>query len=130
MMTREIPPRPVVLVVDDEALIRWSLTERMTEEGYAVRQASSGHEARAVMASLHGAPVIVVLDLRLPDVADLSLFREIRAGHPEAQIIVLTAHGSPEDEQTALSEGAFGFISKPFDLATIATMIEEARQSA
>jgi PleD family two-component response regulator len=59
-MTRGIVPMPVVLVVDDEPLIRWSLSERLIEDGYPVRQASNGAEALAVLATLDGQPAIVL----------------------------------------------------------------------
>ena len=119
---------PVVLIVDDEALIRWSLTERFTEEGYVVRQASSGAEALAVLASLSGHPVVVLLDLRLPDVGDLSLFRRVRAVRPDAPVILMTAHGSAEDAAEAMAEGAFQFVAKPFDVADMTALVGEARR--
>jgi len=118
---------PVVVVIDDEALIRWSLSERLTEEGYAVRQASTGTEALAVLASIGGQPAVVLLDLRLPDVSDLTLFRRIRAQWPDVPVILMTAHGSAEEAQAAMAEGAFRFVGKPFDVADIAALVEQAR---
>ena len=91
-------PTPSALVVDDEALIRWSVTEALTESGFVVRQAGSGRDARAALASFCGAPLVVVLDLRLPDVADLSLLREIRAIRPDVPVVVMTAHGTPSTD--------------------------------
>src|SRR5262245_19127751 len=72
-MHRENVPNPVVLVVDDEALIRWSLSEALAEFGYEVRQAASGVEAIEALKRCATDPLVVLLDLRLPDVADLSL---------------------------------------------------------
>lgn len=118
---------PAVLIVDDEALIRWSLSERLTEEGYPVRQASTGAEALAVLATFVDQPVIVLLDLRLPDVNDLRLFRRIRAERPDVPVILMTAHGSAEHAQEAMAEGAFRFVGKPFDVAAIARLVDEAR---
>ena len=118
---------PAVIVVDDEALIRWSLSERLTEDGYPVRQASTGAEALAVLSALAHRPAIVLLDLRLPDVNDLTLFRRIRALRPDVPVILITAHGSTEEAQQALAEGAFRFVSKPFDVAAIAALVDQAR---
>ncbi len=118
---------PAVLVVDDETLIRWSLSERLTEEGYPVRQASSGAEAMAVLSTLAGQPAVVLLDLRLPDVNDLALFRRIRRERPDVPVILMTAHGAAEEAQAALAEGAFRFVGKPFDVAEIASLVGEAR---
>jgi DNA-binding NtrC family response regulator len=127
-MTRGIVPMPVVLVVDDEPLIRWSLSERLIEDGYPVRQASNGAEALAVLATLDGQPAIVLLDLRLPDVQNLTLFRKIRALRPEVPVILITAHGSAEDAEEAMAEGAYRFVGKPFDVAEIAALVNEARR--
>jgi len=126
-MTREKLPMPVVVVIDDEALIRWSLSERLTEEGYPVRQASTGAEALTVLASLGRHPTVVLLDLRLPDVSDLTLFRRIRERWPDVPVILMTAHGSAEEAQAAMAEGAFRFVGKPFDVAEIAALVGEAR---
>lgn len=128
-MSREKLPMPTVLVVDDEPLIRWSLSERLAEDGFPVRQASSGQEATIVMASLAGQPLIVLLDLRLPDVTDLSLFRRIRVDRPDAPVILISAHGSGDDQRTVMAEGAFRCVGKPFDVAAIALLVGEARQA-
>jgi DNA-binding NtrC family response regulator len=125
-MTREKMPKPIVLVVDDEALIRWSIAERLGEDGFAVRQAGSGSEALTVLSALADVPLVVVLDLRLPDVTNLSLFRQIRWRRPDAPVILMTAHGTPADERDALAEGAFRFVGKPFDVADIARLVADA----
>lgn len=119
---------PAVLVVDDEALIRWSLSERLAEEGYPVRQASSGAEALTVLSALVDHPTVVLLDLRLPDVNDLSLFRKIRSMRPDVPVILMTAHGSAEDADEAMAEGAFRFVAKPFDVAQMTALVAEARR--
>lgn len=119
-------PIPSVLVVDDEALIRWSLTEALSESGFVVRQAASGRDARAALASFDGQPLVVVLDLRLPDVADLSLLREIRTGRPDVPVIVMTAHGTPEALAQAAALGVVRVIGKPFDVNALTRIVSEA----
>jgi DNA-binding NtrC family response regulator len=125
-MSREKPPTRLVLVVDDEALIRWSLSEALTEAGYAARMAASGAEARVALASFGRAPVVVLLDMRLPDVADLSLAREFRQKRPDAAVILMTAHGTLEDAKLALELGVFRFVSKPFDVPDMVKLVERA----
>ncbi len=124
-MTREKLPK-LALVVDDEALIRWSLSEGLTEAGWNVRQAANGAEARAVVNSLDGVPFIIVLDLRLPDVADLSLVRELRLARPDVPMIVMTAHGTAEDKAAVLASGVFSFVSKPFDVPELVALATAA----
>ena len=92
-----------MLVIDDEPLIRVALAEGLTDGGFDVRLAATGAEARRSLTASAGEPVIVLLDMRLPDVADLSLLREIRLRWPAAPVIVITAHGSAGDESDAAS---------------------------
>lgn len=125
-MTGEKVPTPLVLVVDDEALIRWSLSEGLTENGYAVTLAGTAAEARSALASFGDDPLVVVLDLRLPDMADLSLLRDIRAARPDAPVIVMTAFGTPEDARQAAALGAKEFIGKPFDVSEMVRLVESA----
>ena len=120
-MRRGILPK-VALVVDDEALIRWSVSEGLTEAGWSVRQASNGAEARRLVRALDGEPFVIVLDLRLPDVSDLSLVRELRAARPDVPMIVMTAHGSADDASAVLASGVFSFVTKPFDVPELVAL--------
>jgi DNA-binding NtrC family response regulator len=125
-MPRENLPSPVVLVVDDEALIRWSLSEGLAESGYAVRAASTGAEALSVLADCLTDPVVVLLDLRLPVVGDLSLLRAMRRTRPDAPVLVMTAHGAPEDTEEAQRLGAAHVVGKPFDVGEMVRLVGEA----
>jgi DNA-binding NtrC family response regulator len=129
-MTWEKVPKPMVLVVDDEPLIRWSLSEGLADVGYPVKQAASGAEARQAIAACGDNPLVVLLDLRLPDVTDLSLLREIRNLRPDVPVVMITAHGTAEDAREASHLGAFRFVSKPFDVTEIVRLVSEAWASA
>ncbi len=124
MMRGKIPH--TALVVDDEALIRWSLSEGLSDAGWVVRQAATGAEARAAVASLDGQPFVIVLDLRLPDVSDLSLLLELRARRPDVPLIVITAHGTTEDIRQAEAAGVFRCVGKPFDVASVVALVDQA----
>ena len=113
----------MVLVVDDEALIRWALCEGLAESGYLVQEAASAAEARAALAASAARPLIVVLDLRLPDMADLSLLSEIRAARPDVPILMMTAHGTADHAAEALRLGARAFIAKPFDVRDVVRQV-------
>ena len=117
-------PTPTVLVVDDEALIRWALSEGLTDSGYVVRSASTGEEARAAVRACEG-PLLILLDLRLPDVADLSLLRHIRDARPDAPVLIMTAHGSSHEAAEASRMGAAGFVGKPFDVTRMVELVGE-----
>jgi DNA-binding NtrC family response regulator len=118
---------PTVLVVDDEALIRWSLTEMLGERGYAVTEAA---DARMAVAAIQKAVYpfdVVLLDYRLPDSADLRLLEKVRHLAPTSQVIMITAHNSPELAQGAAALGAYRVISKPFEVESLAALVNQAR---
>jgi DNA-binding NtrC family response regulator len=113
-----------VLVVDDEPLIRWSLTETLSDRGYEVVEAADGRAAvRAVSASPFD---VVLLDIRLPDSSDLTLLSRLRLLAPDARVILMTAHGTPEVVQKALDLGAFRVVSKPFEMSELAALVSQA----
>jgi DNA-binding NtrC family response regulator len=118
---------PSVLVVDDEALIRWSLSEALGDRGYVVSEAGSAKTA--VEAITHAAEPfdIVLLDYRLPDSGDLRLLAKVRELMPNTQVIMITAHNSPELAQGAAALGAFRVISKPFEVESLAALVNQAR---
>jgi DNA-binding NtrC family response regulator len=122
-------PMPAVLVVDDEPLIRWSLSEGLTEVGYPVRLAGNAAEARAALAALGQQPLVVVLDLRLPDSVDLALLAEIRKRYPHAPVVMMSAHGTSEDVKRAGELGACRFVEKPFDVTELVKLVGEAWES-
>lgn len=118
-------PSPRVLVVDDEALIRWSLAELFTDVGYDVREASDGASALAE-ASEGEAFDAIVLDYRLPDSNDLYLLEQIRQLQPQAAVVMMTAFGTPEMTSGALKLGAYRVVSKPFDVHDMVSLVAQA----
>jgi len=119
-----------VLVVDDEPLIRWAVREVLEGAGYGVIEAGSAREAMSRLAKADGQPVAVaLLDLRLPDSHDLTLLRRVRGHEPGCQVIMMTAHGTPEILGEAVTAGAFSTISKPFDLSSVVGLIRAAEQA-
>ena len=115
-----------VLVVDDEALIRWSLAEMLGERGYAVTEAGDARTAVAAIESAAEPFDIVLLDYRLPDSADLRLLEKVRHLAPTSQVIMITAHNSPELAQGAAALGAYRLVNKPFDVESLAALVNQA----
>ena len=128
LMAKKSPP--TVLVVDDEALIRWSLSEMLGERGYLVTEAGDGRTAMAAIDNAEEPFDVVLLDYRLPDSADLRLLEKMRRLTPTSQVIMITAHNSPELAQGAAALGAFRVISKPFEVESLAALVNEARGGA
>jgi DNA-binding NtrC family response regulator len=109
---RKIPRR--VLVVDDEPLIRWSVAETISREGLDVEQASDAASALRVVTTDSLDFDVIVLDLRLPDMKDLSLLATIRQLRPQTVIVLMTAYGTDEVVERAVALGASTVLAKPF----------------
>ena len=120
---------PSVLVVDDEALIRWSLAESLSDAGYTVSEAGDG--ASAVAQASDGLQFdAIILDYRLPDSNDLHLLETIRRLQPQAAVVMMTAFGTAEVTSGALKLGAFRVVAKPFDVHDMVNVVGQARESA
>jgi DNA-binding NtrC family response regulator len=107
-------------VVDDEALIRWSLSETLAENGYDVTEACDGRMAVEAIQETERPFDVVLLDYRLPDSDDLRLLQMVRSMAPTSQVIMITAHNSPEVVQGAWALGAYRVVSKPFEVESLA----------
>src|SRR5262245_60631311 len=118
--------RPTILVVDDEDLIRWSLSERFKREGYQVLEASTG---KAALEHLHGDLDLVLLDLRLPDTDGVSILREMKRVDPDILVILLTAYATVASVVEAMKLGAYDVATKPFDLDEVAAVVERALET-
>lgn len=118
----EKPPKRI-LVVDDEALIRWSVSETLTSMGMEVDQALDAASAVKCL-SEHGPFEVVVLDFRLPDNDDLTLLKRVRAMSPDSAVILMTAFDTPEVAESAMRLGAATIVGKPFELREMAHLVE------
>lgn len=119
-------PSAHVLVVDDEALIRWSLAETLSDQGYDVAESGDGSGARTAVRDAAQAFDVVLLDFRLPDSEDLQLLAALRKASPHTKIILMTAYGTPEVVRGALELGAYRVVSKPFEMQDVAKLVAEA----
>jgi DNA-binding NtrC family response regulator len=114
-----------ILVVDDEALVRWSLAEVLRRSGHTVIEATSAREALDAVNPSSSVDA-VLLDYRLPDSADLQLLEQIRRRLPRSPVVLMTAFGAPEMVQAALDLGAYRVLTKPFDMYGVERVITEA----
>jgi two-component system invasion response regulator UvrY len=101
-----------VLLVDDHAVVRtgFRLLLQSLAEVSVVAEADSGEAACRLYAELE--PDVVVMDIAMPGMGGLEALRRIRARHPEARVLTLSAHDDPMHARRSLQEGALGFLSK------------------
>src|SRR5688572_27355926 len=118
--------KPTILVVDDEALIRWSLTERLKAEGYEVLEAETGAGALDKLAE---GVDLVLLDYKLPDTDGVSVLRKIKEFDQDILVILLTAYASVETAVEAMKLGAYHFANKPFNLDDVVGTVERALET-
>ncbi len=110
---REAAAPASILIIDDEAAIRESLTTLLELEGYDVESAETGGQG---LARLGNRPFdLVLLDFALPDRNGAEVLRDIRDRDPQLSVIMITAYGTVENAVTAMQAGATNFIQKPWD---------------
>jgi len=119
-------PAPTILVVDDEQLIRWSLKDRLSEQGYRVIEADS--VASAIARSEEGVD-LVLLDYKLPDGDGLQVLKILKERDPDVLVILLTAFSSIETAVEAMKQGAYHFANKPFNVDEIALLVDKALET-
>ena len=120
-------PATTVLIIDDDKLIRWSLSTMLGRAGYRIHEAATGKEGSAAVES--GTADLVLLDIMLPDMDGFALLEVIRHAHPELPVLTMTADSTPETVRQALRRGARGHLEKPCDPAALLAAVSEALQS-
>jgi DNA-binding NtrC family response regulator len=119
---RPAPPR--LLIVDDDEELRDTMARRLARAGLPVTTAESGEEA---LAKIGRAEFDVALfDLNLPGMSGLDLLAKFKEAQPEAEVLLLTAHGSIATAIEAMRRGAYDFLSKPFHFNDLEVHLEKA----
>jgi len=119
----KITSKETILVVDDETGPRESL-RMILKPLYEVHTASNGREALELMRSkdIH----VVTLDLNMPGLSGIDVLKEIRKLKPNTEVIVITGYGTLNHAQEAIRFGAGDFISKPFNVAEIISIVSKS----
>lgn len=114
-----------ILVIDDEPAICWGLERLLKSEGHAVTSLASAEQALAADAS-HTAD-LVILDVRLPGMDGLTALPELTLRLPaQTPVIVMTAFGDLQTAVTAVRKGVFDYVTKPFDLDHMLSVVRRA----
>ncbi len=113
-----------VWIVDDDKSIRFVLERALSNFGMAARTFDSVH---AVLSELEdNQPKVILTDIRMPGLDGHELMRQVKTSHPEIPIVVMTAYSDLESTVTSFSEGAFEYLSKPFDIDEVHSTLQRA----
>lgn len=116
--------RIAILIVDDEESVRESLNLWFTEDGYRVECAENAKKALSILES--DAFDIILTDLKMPGMDGLELLQRIKTLNKDSIIIVMTAFATVDTAVKALKEGAFDYVTKPFDPDDLSHLIRNA----
>ncbi len=116
---------PAILVIDDDAEVRYSLGRVLSSRKYQVQEAGSG-EAGVAAVKKGPAPDLIFLDVRMGGMSGIEALQHIRAANPRQLVILMTAFGTAQTAIEAMKYGAFDYIMKPFDPAKVLALAENA----
>jgi DNA-binding NtrC family response regulator len=114
-----------ILVVDDESSLRTALFRILDRKGFQVVTASTREEAEKFSSS-EQAIDLALIDLKLPDGDGIELMSTLKKSHPNLQSIILTGFGTIEAAVKATQKGAFHFLTKPFNIDEVVSLVEKA----
>lgn len=115
-----------VLVVDDEESVRCVLCETLVEAGEEVISAADGQEALDLLST--GDVGVMLLDISMPGLSGLDVLAQVRAQSPEISVIMVTAFADLATGVNAIRQGAYDYVTKPFDLDAIETAVRRAHE--
>ena len=115
-----------VLLIDDEPDLRASLEEAVRDAGHRVTVASDGAEGLGQVTSK--VFDVVICDVRLPKLDGLTLMRRVRQESPATEVILMTAFAEVADAVAALKEGAYDYLTKPFDIDELLLQLKRIAQ--
>ena len=117
-----------VLLVDDEEDFVRTMAERMEMRDLGSEVALGGEQALQMMEG--EIPDVMVLDLRMPGLDGMEVLRRVKNTYPQVEVIIMTGHGSDEDEEEALRLGAFDYLRKPVDINNLMETVRRAGRAA
>ena len=114
-----------ILIADDEYLIRWSLSQALTREGYEVISVEDGRKAIEAVRMQHFD--FIITDLIMPESNGWEVLETIRQSQlqPLPRVIIITAHGKDETKKAVLEKGAWAYVEKPYIIDRIKEMLKE-----
>ena len=116
-----------ILIVDDEKLVRWALSQKCAEFGYQALEAENGEEA--IRALQNDSVDAVLLDVHLPDLSGIEVLEKLKQAGETRSIIMMTADPQLDDVKAALRLGAYDFVSKPINFEELSVTLQNALEA-
>jgi putative two-component system response regulator len=114
----------VILLVDDEAMIRRLLSQKLSAEGYRCEQAANAEQALEKLEE--DSIELVILDIRMPGKSGLELLSEIKAKYPDTAVVMATAIDDASTAINCMKAGAYDYVTKPFNLDEVSFSVRRA----
>ena len=112
-----------ILIADDEFLIRWSLTQALSQEGYDVIAVEDGGKAIEAIRAQHFD--LIITDLVMPELNGWKVLDILQETHPPPRVIIITAHGREDTERMVKEKGAWAYVEKPYIIDQIKKILRE-----
>ncbi len=116
-----------VLVIDDEKLLRWSLEQNLSRDGYQVITAEKGLGGITLFGE--ESPDITLLDVRLPDISGITVLEGIKEINKDAVVIMISAFGDVQTAVKTIKLGAWDFVEKPFNMDKLKIVMHKALEA-
>ena len=119
---------PIVLIIDDDAEIRYSLDRVLVSQGLVVISADSGE--KGIETAKTEKPTLIFLDNRMGGISGIETLQHLRTAAPQSLVILMTAYGTTQTAIEAMKHGAFDYVLKPFDLAKLKDLVAKALKAS
>jgi DNA-binding NtrC family response regulator len=116
--------RSLLLIIEDDETIAFSLKVFFDKKGYGIIHAPTGKEGLDI--ALREIPDTVILDIKLPDINGIEVLEQIKKDFPEISVIMMTAYGEIEEAVKAMKLGAEYYFTKPIDMDELSVLVEKS----
>ena len=129
-MSRDINQMGDILIVDDEKDIRELISEILIDEGYSTRLSSNSAECFNQVSS--APPSLLILDIWLKDsnMDGIDILKKVKLDHPQVPVVIISGHGNIEIAVSAIKQGAYDFIEKPFNIEQLLVVVRRAMETS
>ena len=122
------PKENKILLIDDDAEIRYSLDRVLRQDGHLVISADSGENGIEKAKQIK--PNLIFLDNRMEGISGIETLQHLRTASPDSLVILMTAYGTTQTAIEAMKHGAFDYVLKPFDLAKLKELVAKALKAS